>query len=146
MGEPVGDRKGQQRIVSASDNGAWPPLLIPRNGRIAKITDVPPLEMARQLTIIEFQHFQNITMNECLNKRWTGTGCDHLAPNIRAIIRMANVVAGWVTTCIIGQRDVKARAGMVKYWIQTSQVRAPRPPSERGGPSKELQREVRGSD
>jgi len=126
MGERVGERKAQQRIISVSnsDNVAWPPLIIPRhsNGRIAKLTDISPLEMARQLTIIEFQHFQNITMNECLNKRWSGPDCDRLAPNIRAIIRMANVVAGWVTTCIIAQKDVKARAGVIKYFIQTSQV------------------------
>ena len=35
---------------------------------------------------------------------------------------MANVVATWVTSLILGQRDVKARAGLVKYFTQTAMV------------------------
>jgi len=71
---------------------------------------------------MEFHHFQAIKINECLNKAWADDNKAVLAPNVGMVIKMANVIATWITSLILGQREVKARAGLVKYFTQTAMV------------------------
>nr|ODN85994.1 hypothetical protein L203_04494 [Cryptococcus depauperatus CBS 7841] len=99
-----------------------PAPLVPRvTGRAIKLTDIPPLEIARQLTILEFGLFQNIKPNEFLSKIYQD---DHssrlLAPNVRRVIFTANTMAGWVAWEILACRDVKLRAQIMKIWIQVA--------------------------
>jgi len=50
------------------------------------VLDIAPLEMARQLTIIEYSMFRKIQPKECLQQAWTGGERQIRAPNIYAII------------------------------------------------------------
>lgn len=68
-----------------------PPSLIPRNTRKLKFTDVDPLELARQLTIMDGRLFSKITPQECLGKAWPKEYGSE-APHITAMIGMSNAV------------------------------------------------------
>jgi son of sevenless-like protein len=117
-----GDIDTSRRIFSG---GPVPPPapLIPRpsNGRELRLMDIAPLELARQLTILEFSYFQKIKPVECLKKAWTSSTGEEKAPNVRCVIHMANVLSGWVI-CNILIKDVKQRAAVMKYFIQTALV------------------------
>lgn len=109
-----------------------PAPLLPRvpPGRELRVTDIAPLELARQLTILEFGYFQKIKPVECLNKAWNQEDGEKRAPNVRSVIHTANVLSGWVVVNVLSSRDVKTRAGVIKYFVQTALVSprsSPRP-------------------
>ncbi|ORY35356.1 hypothetical protein BCR39DRAFT_3332 [Naematelia encephala] len=115
-----GGGEGPRRVASGGMLSAPAPL-VPRvlPGRDLRLTDVNPLELARQLTILEFDHFQRIKPIECLNKAWTMSDGEERAPNVRAVIHTANVLSGWVSVMCLSSKDVKQRATIMKYFIQT---------------------------
>ena len=101
-----------------------PAPLLPRipPGRDLTLTDIAPLELARQLTILEFGYFQKIKPIECLNKAWNRDDGEEKAPNVRSVIHTANVLSGWVVINVLSSKDVKLRAGVIKYFVQTALV------------------------
>ena len=71
--------------------GPLPTSIVPRGFRKLKFIDIEPLELARQLTIMDGRLFSRITPQECLGKAWPkeyGSG----SPNISAMIDMSNGV------------------------------------------------------
>ena len=80
-----------RRPVGNLAPGPLPPPILPRNLKKLKFNDIEPLELARQLTIMDGRLFQRITAQECLGKAWPKQfGND--APNISAMIDMSNAV------------------------------------------------------
>ncbi|WVQ99820.1 hypothetical protein IAU59_006963 [Kwoniella sp. CBS 9459] len=117
QGEP------EQTRGSASGSLLSPPApLLPRvAGRQLRLTDVAPLEIARQLTIIEFIHFQRIKPSECLNRAWADENSGSTnAPNVRNVILTANRMAGWVALHILSSKDTRQRATAMKILIQVA--------------------------
>nr|XP_018261262.1 uncharacterized protein I303_05698 [Kwoniella dejecticola CBS 10117]OBR83420.1 hypothetical protein I303_05698 [Kwoniella dejecticola CBS 10117] len=117
QGEP------EQTRGSASGSLLSPPApLLPRvTGRQLRLTDVSPLEIARQLTIVEFIHFQRIKPSECLNRAWADETTGSInAPNVRNVILTANRMAGWVALHILSSKDVRQRATAMKILIQVA--------------------------
>ncbi|OCF40495.1 hypothetical protein I317_05665 [Kwoniella heveanensis CBS 569] len=117
QGEP------EQTRGSASGSLLSPPApLLPRvAGRQLRLTDVAPLEIARQLTIIEFLHFQRIKPSECLNRAWADENTGSInAPNVRNVILTANRMAGWVALHILSSKDTRQRATAMKILIQVA--------------------------
>lgn len=118
-----GEIETQKRIISGGLLSPPAPLL-PRmpQGRDLRVTDIAPIELARQLTILEFDYFQRIKPVECLNKAWNRSDGDKVAPNVRSVIKTANILSGWVGTTCLSSRDAKSRASIMKYFIQTAIV------------------------
>lgn len=58
-----------------------------------QLLDVHPEEMARQLTLIEYNIYKEIKPSECLKQRWTRTDKASVAPNIMALIDRFNKVS-----------------------------------------------------
>jgi son of sevenless-like protein len=75
--------------------GPIPPSIVPRAFRKLRLTDIDPLELARQLTIMDASLFGKITAQECLGKAWPKEYGSN-APNISAMIDMSNAVSGVV--------------------------------------------------
>lgn len=71
--------------------GPLPPSFVPRNFRKLKFMDIDPLELARQLTIMDGRLFAKITPQECLGKAWPKEYGSEAA-NISAMIDMSNAV------------------------------------------------------
>ncbi|EIW67419.1 hypothetical protein TREMEDRAFT_33759 [Tremella mesenterica DSM 1558] len=115
-----GENDHSRRIVSGGLVSPPAPILPRPMGKTLRITDISPLELARQLTIMESQHFQKIKAVECLNKAWAKEEGLKAAPNVRWVILTANRMAGWVALQILSSRDVKVRAGIMKFFIQTA--------------------------
>ena len=79
------------RSVGNLAPGPLPASIVPRGFRKLKFIDIDPLELARQLTIMDGRLFSKITPQECLGKAWPKEyGSD--APNISAMIDMSNGV------------------------------------------------------
>jgi son of sevenless-like protein len=65
-----------------------PPLF---NGTEFELIDISPLEIARQLTLIEFDLFKKVQPKECL-KNWDKKERELKAPNIHNVTQRFNLV------------------------------------------------------
>ncbi|EMR10382.1 hypothetical protein PNEG_01634 [Pneumocystis murina B123] len=93
------------------------PPILPKNLRRFKLLDLDPLEVARQLTIMESRIYNKIKPIEFLNKAWSKHLCNGIAENIRSMILKSNQITGWVTQTILSQTEVKKRVRILKHFI-----------------------------
>ena len=122
-----GEEVNSKKLVANSNVEAPTPLL-PKslNKKNARIIDFDPLELARQLTIMESNLYRKIKPQECLNKKWSIKGNfpngQVPAPNIKALILHANRVTNWVVFMILTQAKLKERTNVIKYFISVADV------------------------
>lgn len=89
-----------------------------------KLAELDPLEVARQLTLIEFELFMNIKPREFLDLAWMKDDKEQKAPNIIKMVRWSNHVIHWLVTEIVTIKDnVKQRALMMEKIIAIGQVK-----------------------
>ncbi|KAG6832006.1 hypothetical protein H0H92_006042 [Tricholoma furcatifolium] len=95
-----------------------PPPIPPKAGKKLKLTDVDPIELARQLTLMESDLYQKIKPMECLQRaREQKTDTND---NIAAVIQMSNRIADWVADSILSKEDSRKRAAVVKHLISVA--------------------------
>jgi len=83
--------------------------------------DLKPLEIARQLTLIEFDLYRKIQPKECLNQAWNKTDREINAPNISAMIRRFNEVSLWIATEVLSySNNIKMRTKMIELFIKVA--------------------------
>lgn len=70
-----------------------PPESILPKGEIKSFFDVSPIELARQITILDHELFAAIEPKECLKCVWSGKQQKELAPNILKMIDQFNRVS-----------------------------------------------------
>jgi len=87
------------------------------DGQTFDFIDIEPLEIARQLSIIEFSLFQKIAPKELLNQKWTKVEKETLAPGVISVTRRFNTVSWWIATMIVRINELKPRAAMMKRCI-----------------------------
>ncbi|KAI0031075.1 ras guanine nucleotide exchange factor domain-containing protein [Vararia minispora EC-137] len=81
------------------------------------VTDFDPLELARQMTLMECALFCAITPEEVLD------ASGEPALNVRKVTSLSTVVTGWVAECILNESDTKRRVGLVKFFIKVADIR-----------------------
>jgi son of sevenless-like protein len=83
---------------------------------------VDPVEVARQLTLLEQQFFGKIDPLECLYYRGDQKVKNGQPPlegqNIRNMINQSNKVTGWVAESILLEKDLKRRGQLLKHFIK----------------------------
>uniref|UniRef100_A0A6B2L5K5 Ras-GEF domain-containing protein n=1 Tax=Arcella intermedia TaxID=1963864 RepID=A0A6B2L5K5_9EUKA len=99
------------------------PPIIPKGGKIflpeLDWMDLDPQEIARQLTLIEFEMLYKIKPSEFLNQSWNKPKLRHNAKNILDYIDYFNKFSMWCSTRIIFPQKIKQR---VKAWVKLIQV------------------------
>ncbi|KXN88122.1 Cell division control protein 25 [Leucoagaricus sp. SymC.cos] len=95
-----------------------PTTIMPKGGKKLKLLDIDPLELARQLTIMESRMYQRIKPIEAL-KRARAQKME-LVDNIGVVIQTSNRVSDWVAHSILSKEDSRRRAQVVKYLINVA--------------------------
>jgi len=85
------------------------------------LIDLAPLEVARQLTLIEFDLFRRVAPKELLHQSWSREDKETLAPNIINVISRFNQVTMWVTSLVVGVESAKMRAALVGRLIDIAE-------------------------
>jgi hypothetical protein len=106
--------KGKKLLLNFSKEA--PPPILPKNLNYIKFLDIDPLEIARQLTIMESKTYSLIQPIECLNKAWSDKD-NSPAVNVKAMIEFSNKTTGWVATAILKESDIKRRCNVLKHFI-----------------------------
>ncbi|KAK7469399.1 Ras guanine nucleotide exchange factor bud5 [Stygiomarasmius scandens] len=89
-----------------------------KNYKTILITDFEPLELARQLTIMESNLYCAITPEEILESGQEGA--TQKPVNVKAVSSLSTVITGWVTECILDETDVKKRTALAKFFVKVS--------------------------
>jgi len=92
-------------------------ILLPKLDTFA-ILDISPLELARQLTLIESKIFSQITPSELFRKAWAKPKA---SPNVMALIDRFNQVSYWIATEITALKDTKKRTLAISKFIEIGQ-------------------------
>ena len=82
-----------------------------------------PIEVARQLCLMEFEVYAKIKPMECVNQAWTKPNKEVNASNIYQIIRNSNKVPMMVGTIILSGEDAQMRAKFIVAFLKIAQVR-----------------------
>lgn len=102
-----------------------PTPILPKNLKKIKLSDLDPLELARQLTLREYKLFVKITPYECLTRRQSKSKTRHNTlegtPYIDAFIRNSNNLTNWVAAMILSYSDPKKRAQAIKYFTNVAE-------------------------
>ncbi|KAE8264041.1 hypothetical protein A4X03_0g1235 [Tilletia caries] len=111
------DGAGEQAVRTLVHATSAPAPIIPKNAKKVKLLNMEPLEMARQLTLVESARYRQIKPAECLGKAWTGPDADIKAKGIKSMIALSNDLTGWVMESILAQTDLKTRSAYIKHFI-----------------------------
>ncbi|CDH54193.1 cell division control protein [Lichtheimia corymbifera JMRC:FSU:9682] len=103
------------------NNMAGPPPIVPKNVTSTSISllDTDPLELARQLSLLDFKLYSSIRPIECLNKAWSRDDTD-LAVHVKQSIDYCNRLTAWVTGSILEHEEAKRRVVVIKHWAQVA--------------------------
>jgi len=100
------------------DPAKIPQPLIPVDVKTVTFEEIEPLEIARQMCIIEQELYKSIRPRECLNQAWNHkTLKESAAPNILAMIRRFNRVSAFVTTTIVKCESLPLRIKKLDRFI-----------------------------
>eukprot|EP00339_Tiarina_fusa_P025431 CAMPEP_0117002376 /NCGR_PEP_ID=MMETSP0472-20121206/4073_1 /TAXON_ID=693140 ORGANISM="Tiarina fusus, Strain LIS" /NCGR_SAMPLE_ID=MMETSP0472 /ASSEMBLY_ACC=CAM_ASM_000603 /LENGTH=1327 /DNA_ID=CAMNT_0004702717 /DNA_START=12 /DNA_END=3995 /DNA_ORIENTATION=- len=83
--------------------------------------DIHPMEIARQLTIIESQLYRAILPQECLGLAWSKKNAQERSPNILKMINRFNIVSNWVCSEILKQETQKQRVDTLNHFIEIAE-------------------------
>ncbi|CAI2180023.1 2452_t:CDS:2, partial [Funneliformis geosporum] len=107
--------KFKELVITNSDKP--PASILPKNIKKLKFLELDPLEIARQLTLIESKLYNKILPVECLNKAWSKDEGDYAAVNIKAMIVNSNQITGWVAESVLDQLEIKKRCLCIKHFV-----------------------------
>ncbi|KAL0076587.1 ras guanine nucleotide exchange factor domain-containing protein [Phycomyces blakesleeanus] len=82
------------------------------------VNDFDPLELARQLTLMENSLFCKIRHNEMIGQEFKKKGAVSTAANVKAMIQKSTQVTSWISDSILRDSDPKKRSHIIKFWIK----------------------------
>eukprot|EP01102_Stenamoeba_stenopodia_P019570 TRINITY_DN742_c0_g1_i1.p1 TRINITY_DN742_c0_g1~~TRINITY_DN742_c0_g1_i1.p1 ORF type:complete len:861 (-),score=153.82 TRINITY_DN742_c0_g1_i1:1728-4310(-) len=97
-----------------------PDPILPRDLTNITLDELDPQELARQLTLIEYNIFKIIQPKEFLNQGWNRSKKHITSPNILTMIRLFNKMSRWVTGEVAFTDDLLKRADKMKYFIRVA--------------------------
>jgi len=81
----------------------------------------PSKEIARQITLTEYDYFKKIEPKECLSGAWTKPSKKLFAPNIVALTERWNNMVSYVATTILSEDDIRVRRNYMVKFIEIAQ-------------------------
>jgi hypothetical protein len=116
----------QSNAEESSQFGNAPKPKIPKtiSGRLS-ISDIAPIETARQLTLLTFELYHKLERTEFFHQNWASESRRHRAPNLMSIISHFNQVSKLVTYSILHLDKVRERGKLFSKLIEVAQVKKP---------------------
>ena len=81
-----------------------------------------PVEIARQLALIEYSLYNAIRPSECLSQNWISLEKERLAPNILKMVSHFGKISCWVKSEILKCTDLNQRIQTLKLFIDIAEV------------------------
>eukprot|EP01090_Pellita_catalonica_P019851 TRINITY_DN6873_c0_g1_i1.p1 TRINITY_DN6873_c0_g1~~TRINITY_DN6873_c0_g1_i1.p1 ORF type:complete len:459 (-),score=74.47 TRINITY_DN6873_c0_g1_i1:887-2263(-) len=112
-------KKGSRPRVRYAPKTTPPEPVVPKSIFSSKLSlfDIDDMEIARQITLIEFENFEKIRPQELLNTAWSKAKLKHTAPNVLNMIHNFNHFSLAVATCVLKCKKVRTRIKMMTKFI-----------------------------
>ncbi|KAI3636881.1 hypothetical protein MIR68_005148 [Amoeboaphelidium protococcarum] len=125
--------KPQRVILNESTLVNPPKPLLPKNVSLSDVgsilnsgqfgfLELDPIEIARQLTLLDSAALSEVQPKELINLAWEKKDKSVMSPNVTKMIRNTNDLTFWVVTLIVTTADIKTRVQIIKYVIQIAQA------------------------
>lgn len=99
-----------------------PKPILPKNlNTLQSLKNIPPKELARQLTLYEWSMFQRITPVQLRSALWNKSNKEQTSPDVVAMTIWFNKFSYWIASDIV-KPDIKYRIKILCYWIQVAEV------------------------
>eukprot|EP01028_Stygiella_incarcerata_P008190 TRINITY_DN349_c2_g1_i1.p1 TRINITY_DN349_c2_g1~~TRINITY_DN349_c2_g1_i1.p1 ORF type:complete len:2015 (+),score=552.66 TRINITY_DN349_c2_g1_i1:127-6171(+) len=82
------------------------------------VLDWPAMEIARQMTLIEYDMFRRIEPKECLGNAFLKKDKASRAPHIVSMTRHFNDTSRWVIETILAEKDLRKRRDTMRKFIE----------------------------
>lgn len=103
--------------LTAIQNMKAPPSIIPEKESISIVLEIDPLEIARQLTLIEYDLYNKIMPKECLGQGWNKEQKETNSPHIYQLIQRFNMMGKWVVSEIVKETDTTKRGKLIEHFL-----------------------------
>ncbi|KAJ3452408.1 ras guanine nucleotide exchange factor i-related [Anaeramoeba flamelloides] len=108
-------------IVNTNTEEAPPPEpKVPKNlfSKQLNLFDFHAIELARQISISDFEIFSKIHQSELFNCAWSKEHLKHRAKNVSIFINRFNLLSSWVSSLIVETEGLKNRAHVLRKFIK----------------------------
>jgi len=96
-----------------------PKVILPKG--VAGLNTVHPREMARQITIKEYQLFAAIKSYEFVGQGWMSKEKEERSPNLLKFIGWFNALGAWVANSIVTEELLPKRKDRMKFFVDLGQ-------------------------
>jgi len=97
-----------------------PPKVLWNKPTVRKLSEIKPLEIARQLTLIEMELFQKIRPRELCEGAWMKEDRATLSPNLLKIAHRFNDVVWWLVTQVVTEKRAAKREALLNKYIDVA--------------------------
>ena len=112
--------KTSKRIMRGSmQMGKAPAMILPKIQEPWKLLDIPPEELARHLTIVQWGIFGAITPELLLREIW-GEHSDALTVSLKRLTDHFNRLASAITQSILNPENIQDRAAAYCHWAEVA--------------------------
>jgi son of sevenless-like protein len=111
-----------KKVLHNSDLQAPAPLLPTQDLDELDVTILEPLEVARQITLLDEQAYKSIAASECMNQSWNKPAiCNEVSPNIIKMIARFNATSNWSARLIVAEPTIRKRKSILTRIIKLAQ-------------------------
>uniref|UniRef100_F6WZA5 Uncharacterized protein n=1 Tax=Ciona intestinalis TaxID=7719 RepID=F6WZA5_CIOIN len=86
------------------------------------IMSLHPIEVARQLTLLEFDLYRKVQSSELVGTVWTKVGKETSSPNLLRMIHWCTTITRWVSRSIVETKNFEERTSVMSRAIEIMQV------------------------
>eukprot|EP01119_Soliformovum_irregulare_P015233 TRINITY_DN4263_c0_g1_i1.p1 TRINITY_DN4263_c0_g1~~TRINITY_DN4263_c0_g1_i1.p1 ORF type:complete len:626 (-),score=176.08 TRINITY_DN4263_c0_g1_i1:601-2478(-) len=111
---------GKEGVLQPTNPSPTPLFTLPPSGNSSTWTifDFEPLEMARQITMKQFELFRLISPKEFLNQSWMKSRKEETSPNLLNMIHWTNDYSNWVITQVMSKDSIRGRVDVIKQFLK----------------------------
>jgi RasGEF domain len=110
-------QKGIQRRFSQAMFSKPAPAPFYPKAEVTSILDVNPQEIARQLTLIDYNLCRAIEPQECIGCAWTKDNKNERSPNLLKMINRFNAISLWVSVMLVSEPILRKRIRFMTHLL-----------------------------
>ena len=123
--------EGMKTLIMKQFNGEFntpnapteaPESILPKKITNLSILDIHPLEMARQITLMESEAFRKIFVTELTGEAWCKLDKQTRAPNVTQMINQFNLFSNWVISEIARQATRELKIKVLIQFIEITEA------------------------